>query len=239
MYNISLLCPTRNRPDGLEKMWSSAIENASEPSKIELVLYIDDDDQSSLIKSKDLTGRFGDQINITIGKRGEEIYSNLHNVCCSNARSDIVFGCADDLIFRTKEWDLIAIDKFDEVPDKIAYIFSNDGHWGDKLGTHGFFHKRWFDTLGYLSPPLFTVDYSDNYVNDLANAINRRFYVDNVLIEHMHWTFGKMKMDQTAIEAHQRRHNTNNAAIYTNAETTQRRMSDVEKLLTIINGEKI
>ena len=235
MFNISLLCPTRNRPAGLERMWESAMQTAKNPQKIELVLYIDNDDQSSILKSKDLVDSFGDQINIIIGKKGEEIYSNLHNVCCSKARSDIFFGSADDLIFRTKEWDSVAIDRFDEIPDKIGYIFPNDGHWGDELGTHGFFHKRWFDALGYLSPPISTVDYSDNYINDVASAINRRFYMDTVLIEHMHWTFGKMKMDQTAIEAHQRRSQTNNASVYQSFKTTQKQREDIEKLRGMMN----
>ena len=57
MFDISLLCPTRNRPDGLETMWMSAIEMADNPESIELVLYIDDDDQDSISKSNDLRVR--------------------------------------------------------------------------------------------------------------------------------------------------------------------------------------
>lgn len=235
MYNISLLCPTRNRPDGLERMWNSAIECASEPDKIELVLYIDDDDQSSILKSKDLTSKFGDQINITIGKRGEEIYSNLHNICCSKARSDIFFGSADDLIFRTENWDSIAIEKFSNIEDKIGFVFPNDGHWGEELGTHGFFHRRWYQALGYLSPPVFTVDYSDNYVADISRDVGRYIYMSEVLIEHMHWTFGKSAFDQTAKEAHIRRHQTNNAALYQSSEVLKIKERDIKKLKEFIN----
>lgn len=237
MYNISLLCPTRNRPDGLERMWNSAIECASEPDKIELILYIDDDDQSSILKSKDLTSKFGDQINIIIGKRGEEIYSNLHNICCSKAMSDIFFGSADDLIFRTENWDSIAIEKFSNIEDKIGFVFPNDGHWGAELGTHGFFHRRWFQTLGYLSPPVFTVDYSDNYIADISRAVGRYMYMPEVLIEHMHWTFGKSAFDQTAKEAHIRRHQTNNAALYKSNEVLKIKNQDIKKLTKAINGK--
>ena len=237
MYNISLLCPTRNRPDGLERMWNSAIECASEPNKIELTLYIDDDDQSSILKSKDLADSFGDQINVTVGAKGDQIYSNLHNICCSKSRSDILFSCADDLIFRTKGWDVAAINQFEIIPDKIAFAFPNDGHWGAELGTHGFFHRRWFQTLGYLSPPVFTVDYSDNYIADISRAVGRYMYMPEVLIEHMHWTFGKSAFDQTAKEAHIRRHQTNNAALYQSNEVLKIKNQDIKKLTEAINGK--
>jgi len=237
MYNISLLCPTRNRVDGLIRMWASAIDTASDPSQIELVLYVDHDDSATLdlLQSEQM-----DRVSVIISDPNhKEIYSNLHNICCREAKSDIVFGCADDLIFRSHDWDKIVLDKFRQIEDRIAFIFPNDGHWGSKFGTHGFFHKKWFDVLGYLAPPIFTVDYSDNYVNDLANAINRRFYMEDIFIEHMHWTFGKMEMDQTAIEAHKRRNSTNNAAIYSNFETMQKQREDMQKLFKSIKGNLI
>ena len=84
--------------------------------------------------------------------------------------------------------------------------------------------------MGYLAPPIFTVDYSDNYVNDLSNAIGRRFYIEDIFIEHMHWTFGKMEMDTTAKDAHQRRHSTNNAEIYSSFETMQNQREDMQIL---------
>jgi len=235
MYNISLLCPTRHRTQGLKRMWDSALNTAADPDKIELVLYIDYDDEETInfLKSNTLSNI----IKIISNPSQPEIYSNLHNICCQNSNADIVFSCADDLIFRSNGWDDLVINKFNEIKDKIAFLFPNDGHWGSKFGTHGFFHKNWFNGLGYLSPALFTVDYSDNYINDIAKAINRSFYMENIFIEHMHWTFGKMEFDQTAREAHDRRSNTNNASIYRNFETMQQQREDIQKLFQFINEE--
>ena len=232
MYNISLLCPTRNRIDGLTRMWSSALDTASNPDKLELVLYVDHDDLETI---QFLKSNLPEASTIFSDPNKPEIYSNLHNKCCANSQADIVFGCADDLIFRSQDWDNIILNKFEEIDDKIAFIFGNDGHWGSNFGTHGFFHKNWFNTLGYLAPPIFTVDYSDNYVNDLSNAISRRFYIEDIFIEHMHWTFGKMEMDTTAKDAHQRRHSTNNAEIYSSFETMQNQREDMQKLREIMN----
>lgn len=236
MYNISLLCPTRNRVDGLIRMWTSAIETAKDPDKLELVLYVDHDDLVTLdlLQSEQM-----DRVSVTVSDPNhKEIYSNLHNICCQKANADIVFSCADDLVFRSRYWDKIVLDKFSGIEDKIAFLFPDDGHWGSKFGTHGFFHKKWFSTLGYISPPLFTVDYSDNYINDIAKAIDRSFYLDNIFIEHMHWTFGKMEMDSTAKEAHQRRSQTNNALVYQNFDTMQKQREDIQKLLSTIKDIK-
>lgn len=234
MYNISLLCPTRNRVNGLKRMWDSALDTAYEPEKLELVLYIDYDDRDTI---DFVTSNIQQSVIIISDKHNPQIYSNLHNICCTKSNADVIFSCADDLIFRSKDWDRIILEKFNTVNDKIAFLFGNDGHWGSKFGTHGFFHKNWFNTLGYLSPPLFTVDYSDNYINDIAKAIDRSFYMENIFIEHMHWTFGKMEFDQTAKEAHSRRSNTNNAFIYKNFETMQQQRDDIQKLFQFINQE--
>lgn len=227
MYNISLLCPTRHRTGGLKRMWDSALSTASKPDQLELVLYVDHDDSDTI---DFLKSNLSEASVIISDPNKSEIYSNLHNVCCEKSKADIVFSCADDLIFRSDDWDTIILDKFDSVEDKIAYFYTDDGHWGEKFGTHGFFHKKWFNALGYLSPPFFTVDYSDNYTNDIAKAIDRCFYVGEIFTEHMHWTFGKSELDQTAKEAQQRRSVTNNGLLYQSFETMQSQREDIQKL---------
>ena len=109
MYNISLLCPTRNRVDGLIRMWSSALDTASNPDKLELVLYVDHDDLETI---EFLKSNLPEASTIFSDPNKPEIYSNLHNKCCSNSQADIVFGCADDLIFRSQDWDNIILNKF-------------------------------------------------------------------------------------------------------------------------------
>ena len=52
---------------------------------------------------------------------------------------------------------------------------------------------------------------------DVARGVGRAVYLDNVLVEHMHWTFSKSDFDDTAKEGHMRRRATDNAAIYATA----------------------
>jgi hypothetical protein len=238
MYNISLVTPTRKRLDGLKRMWHSALDTAKEPDKIELVLYIDHDDIETVNGYHELRNQDNIVVIISDPDKPKEIYTNLHNICCEASTADIFFQCVDDIVFRTDNWDEIVINKFNEFDDKIAYLFPDDCHWGSKFGTHGFFHKAWYNALGHISPPYFTVDWADNYINDIAKAVDRWIYLENVIIEHMHWTFGKMEFDETARDGHQRRRETNNEAIYKSFETINKMREDIQKLRECIDESK-
>ena len=235
MFSISLLCPTRKRTESLERMWLSALQTAKFPKKLELVLYIDSEDLKSRLKADEFIGKYGNQINLTISGNKKEIYSNLHNICCEKVSSDIIFSAADDLIFRTKDWDSLALGFFDLYKDKILYLYPDDGHWGQEFGTHGFFHRKWFDTLGYLSPPIFDVGFSDNYIMDVSRGVDRCAYTPDILIEHMHWTFGKSEFDDTAQQAHKKRLEIDNEKIYESPETIRMKQDDISKLMKVIN----
>ena len=73
---------------------------------------------------------------------------------------------------------------------------------------------------------------------DICRAIGRAVYMPEILVEHMHWTFGKSEFDRTAQEAHSRRGVTNNGGIYQSYETKQVQEKDIEKLNTFIELNK-
>ena len=212
--SISILCPTRKRRLGLYKMISSALTTSN--TSLEFVVAVDQGDSETLDYASVLVEGFGISVKV-VEIPTETIYGDLHNVCASRAEFDVLMGAADDIVFRTHGWDKVVLAAFDSIPDKIAYVYPNDGHHGEVLGTHGFFHRKWYETLGYLCPPIFSVDYSDNYIMDVARGVGRAVYLDNVLVEHMHWTFSKSDFDDTAKEGHMRRRATDNAAIYATA----------------------
>ena len=229
---ISILCPTRKRTKGLKRMWESAVDTADSPSDLELVLYVDYDDEET---NKFLEHNLPEALVIISNPDEPEIYSNLHNICCENCTHDIFMGCADDVIFRTQGWDTKIVLEFNKIKDRIAFIYPDDGYNGEKLGTHGFFHKNWFNALGYISPPIFSVDYSDNYIMNIASVINRIFYISDMLVEHMHWTFGKSEFDTTAKNAHIRRVRSNNADVFNNSKELQ--LLDIEKLRKVMHEQ--
>jgi hypothetical protein len=192
---ISLLVPTRQRPQNVERLWKSIIETATVPSDIEMVLYVDDDDDSYNNLAFPLTIVRGPRI----------VLSEMWNKAAEKANGDILMYAADDIVFRTPNWDSLVIDKFKNIPDGIAFVFGNDGskvHDG-KYGTHGFMTRKWVDTLGYVCPPHFSGDYSDTWINDVAKMVGRHFHI-NIMTEHLHPDFGKTELDATYKEKYQR-----------------------------------
>ena len=112
---------------------------------------------------------------------------------------------ADDLIFRTENWDEKVIKEFLKVPDRIVYVFTDDGFRGRgqepederSFGTHGFIHKNWTDVLDYFTRPYFPRHGTDTWFNYIGNELGRKAGIQDVLIEHMHFRQGKSKCDQT------------------------------------------
>ena len=64
-------------------------------------------------------------------------------------------------------------------------------------------HKNWIKALGYICPPIFSGDYSDTWINDIARKVDRAIYID-ILIEHMHPDLGKTEVDETYNEKYAR-----------------------------------
>jgi len=194
---ISLLLPTYHRPDGLRKMVQSARVTADKPDDLEFVVYIDhDDDSYSDLQLVDL--------GISNIIKGPKVpISDMWNECQKVASGDIYMQAADDIIFTSQGWDTKVKEVFDRYEDKLVFVFGNDGHpsRGNNHGTHGFLHKRWVDTVGYFLPPGYVADWSDQWLNDVANALNRSVYVEGMNIEHLHPALGKGIYDKTYLEA--------------------------------------
>lgn len=193
---ISLLLPTRQRPGNLRRLVDSI--NATKASEmIELVTYIDDDDDSY----DDL------ELDISWHKvRGPRNISGLVNLsvmwneCYEVACGDILMHCGDDIVFRTDGWDFIVYQAFEVVEDKILFAFGRDGiQDANNFGTHGFIHRRWIDAVGYLFPPLFVSDYNDTFLNDVSKLIGRHRQIE-IYTEHMHYIAGKADIDQNTAE---------------------------------------
>lgn len=196
---ISLLLPTRLRPDGLRRLAESAADTASDPDGIELVTYHDNDDPAGdLYRALHLPIRWRP----FFGPREHDGVVNLsvkwnwcYDVCCG----DILMHCGDDIVFRTPGWDAVVREAFDSVPDKILFAYGDDLYQPHTFGTHGFVHRRWVEVTGTLFPPFYESDFNDTYLNDISQAIGRHRFIP-IVTEHMHWCAGKAQQDLNTIE---------------------------------------
>lgn len=194
METISVVCPTRNRPEWLRRLWQSAKDTASVMP--EFCTYIDDDDTFSVPICKEL--------GIKYRQGPPKVYTQNYNEAYVLATGSIAFDVADDFIFREKNWDLKVIAEFDKTDDKLIFVHGFDGTEGAENATHFFVHRRWVETLGYLFPPYFRWANADVWMTRVAKLIGRQVYLPITLAEHMHLCQGKALADKTYTEASER-----------------------------------
>lgn len=221
---ISVLVPTRNRPERLGQMYYSLMDTAASRKNVEIYCYVSDDDDSY-----DFT-RYP-FINFVRGPR--LIQSDLWNALIPHAHGDIFQQSADDVIYRTQGWDLHVERAFEECEDRIMLAYTDDGGPNGKVfASLPFVHRRWVETIGYFTGQGFSADFSDAWPNDVAEMIGRRKFLDGVLIEHMHCVWSKAPMDQTYMENRQRYQRDRPDLKY--VRTLPDREADAEKLRAVL-----
>lgn len=212
---ISILAPTRGRPQAAAEMAGSARNTASD---IEILFYVDDDDPN-LAEYQAMPG-------VIVGPR--IVLSDCWNRLAEHATGDILHMSADDIRYRTPGWDQVVLEAFAEYPDRIVFVYGRDGYADGRLGTHGFISRRWYETLGYFTWPEFQADYADTWLHDLATRIDRLVYLPDVYTEHLHPIARKANWDQTHMERRDRRRRTRPGVLYNRLHA--QRQADAERL---------
>ena len=242
---ISILIPTRGRPENMKRVAESAISLAYWDERVQVVFYIDSDDQASIDMAKKLQYECPfnpyydiETIDYIIGER--VVLSQMWNEAYKKASYNIIMHGGDDIIFRTQDWDLKIYEGFEKYPDRICLIGGNDGSGPDvhdkKFFTHGFVHRNWIKaTDNVLFHCHYSSDYNDTYLNDVAKSIGRWHWVD-ILTEHMHPAFGKGPLDQTHQDRIVRHRRDNVAQLYDNDH--YKRVELAEKLQKFIGEYK-
>lgn len=187
---VSVLVPTRGRPDNVRRLMESGHATAELPP--EFLFYLDEDDPT-FGHTVDVIYRLGGDY--VVGSR--IVLSEMWNRLAEVATHDVVMHCGDDIIFRTQQWDAVATTALGEWPDRLGVVHGRDGYQDANMATHGFYHRRWIETLGYLVPPHFASDYNDLWNTQVADALGRRRYLPEIYTEHMHPVAGKGELDQT------------------------------------------
>jgi Glycosyl transferase family 2 len=222
---ISIVVPTRGRPENVRRLVESINSTAEEVP--EVVLYIDDDDKASADCAQSLG------VKHVVGPRCT--LSDCWNRAAQHATGDILMVGGDDLVFKTKHWDRMVKQGFASCEDRILLVHGEDGHWGNRFASHPFLHRKWIDTVGYFTPPHFSSDFTDTWLNDVANALGRRMYL-SFEHEHLHPLFGKADWDKTHKERLERAKADGVEALY--QEKAPERKKDVEKLRAVIREAK-
>ena len=199
---ISILTPTRNRPNNCERFIKSIYNTAKNPGNIELHFYVDNDDPS-LEAYKSLAKHCYEEYNKFYKcefEFGEPMsVSQSWNIIATKSTSYLLIMGNDDLIYRTPEWDTRLIQnlaiKYKQDPLWVSWF--NDGINADRHCAFPIISREWYDTVGYFAPGCFNFGYNDTWVFDIAKRLDRTHYIPDILVEHMHFSKGKSDMDDT------------------------------------------
>jgi glycosyltransferase involved in cell wall biosynthesis len=231
MTHFSIILPTRKRVKSVERLMNSIIDTVSDKNTFEMCVYVDDDDDDTLNYVKK-EGRIKYKVGprITLSKMWNECYEEL-------STGEIIMHCGDDIIFRSKDWDVLVKDAIDKYDDKILLVYGMDGIQNENMATHSFVHRKWIEASGFWLPPYFSSDYNDLWLDNVARDIHRIKYIPEIYTEHMHFTVGKSEIDSNTTDRLHRHNKDNVAGIWTS--TQNERNQHAEKLTLCINADII
>ncbi len=226
---ISILVPTRGRVSNIKRLIESVYNTVNNINNIELAFYVDTDDVVTVnfFEEEKSKKQFTHLIDTKIIIQDRQpTFGETNNVLYRNSKHEIMMLAADDVVFRTKNWDVLIIEEFKKQPDMLQLVFGYDGiQPPGTLATHSFISRKSADILGYATPSDFGYNYADNWMTELYRQINRLVYLP-IYFEHAHWGVGKAEYDETYRKGSDAPHS-NSIAIW---EDKERLAKDIEKL---------
>lgn len=146
--SISILLPTRGRPDYLRRSLESLSDLAAEPDDLELIVYYDDDDATAPAIT-DAAQAFSPTNTVLHSermgyKRGHDYYNQL----AAAAHGDLLFVWNDDSDMLTPLWDEMLLDA-PHCLERIQFMRRDTLEKADI--TFPVVGRRVYDTLGHIS----------------------------------------------------------------------------------------
>ena len=193
--SISILLPTRGRPKLAKRFLQSVVKTASDPSRLEVVLYVDDDDPAShAIQCDELS------ISTIIGPRLS--MGGLNTACYQRSSGDIIIPLNDDIIIRTSGWDRKIVEVHERFPDRIYLAYPNDLHTGETLSGTPILSRKTCEVLTHPFPEVYQGGFIDYHIMDIFKRLDvlgedRVIYLGDVVMEHLHYRYGKSEIDAT------------------------------------------
>lgn len=173
---ISLLVPTRGRPDRFAQMLASVRATAKAP--VEVCAWLDLDDLSEYPQDPGVRYGAGERPYVD----GVLCTSDLWNRALELATGDILMMGADDITFRTRGWDVLVEQAFAEVPDRIVLVYPWDGT-RRKAPVNPCLSRRWVDAVGF-TPPGWPGWMADEWIWAIAAELRRVVFLPDAKVLH-------------------------------------------------------
>ena len=173
--HLSLLLPTRGRPEMLAQVFASLEQTVAQKNKVAVWLYIDHDDQVTMdaIQAGKFKGyTFG--IHWVVGESAAslgEILNLTWRACTSG--SGIFMMHVDDTLFVTPGWDDIIRAAFNKHPDRILVAYPHDPELHEPT-FQMILSAEWLAVTERFSTGYFPFWFEDTWLDQIGQIIGRR-----------------------------------------------------------------
>lgn len=179
---ILWICPSRKRPQRLEKLIHSWAETTDGMS--DLLIAIDSDDSSY----DDIRKLYPD----LIWEINEPIHGSFLNLVNHIAKKyaslyKFIGFMEDDIVFETKNYEEKFIKKLIELGD-TAIIHAKDGVDKRKFISIPVVDSTIIRKLGWFAPPCLKSLWADNFWRAMADHVKTYYKFDDVMIKHYHYS---------------------------------------------------
>jgi hypothetical protein len=203
---ISLLCPTRARPQNVAVFMHSVRTTAARPDRIEVLFYIDDDDPQLetylqyFNKAEKRNRKLMRCVPIVAPPIG---VSKAWTSLAEQSTGDLLFMANDDQYYVDYAWDLATERICDRYPDDIFCLYYEDRSHdeipeeGVPRGNFPIVSRKWFDVVGHFTPGIFKFWCNEVWLLDIAQRIGRLQSIPGVYVDHLHYDAYKSPFDET------------------------------------------
>lgn len=197
---LSMLCPTRWRPE-LAARLAKSVDDTTDGSEVELLFYVDTDDKTrSAYKEAMLPYPF---VSVVVGQPQPVglSWNVLANLCSGN----LLMMANDDLVCITPRWAQVVQEEVAEFTDEVFCAWVNDDFKKEEHCAFPIVSRRWYECLGYFTPPYFEFGWNDTWVYHIAQSLNRLHYIDRAVVAHRHFTHPTTPSPRDRTTEHARR----------------------------------
>ncbi|MET4736719.1 glycosyltransferase involved in cell wall biosynthesis [Bradyrhizobium japonicum] len=192
---ISLLLPTRGRPDLVKRFLRSVVAQSTCPELIEVILRVDDDDIDSHGIVFD-----GLALKLVIGPR--QTMGAYNAECLRHASGEITIAVNDDIIIQTRGWDEKVRELDASYPDGVYLGYGNDLFKGPELCTFPILSQRTCSVLAEPYPGIYKGAFIDVHLMDIFRRLEKRgyariCYAADIVFEHVHYRNNPDALDAT------------------------------------------
>jgi len=184
MKDFSLILPTHNHPALVRRLFDSIIRTTSNLDQLEIVLYLDSDDE----ESRNISHPFLHMVKLV---KHPDTMGNMLRAGYAASQARYVMPINDDMLFCTEDWDTKVLKAFSRFSDDAAMVYGNDLYYGRMICTFPILSRMACELMNKICPAEYKWHCIDAHIFDIFKRLSqlgykRALYLGNVIFEHMH-----------------------------------------------------